>query len=328
MSFSLTGLTSYVNQNTLPLMTKAVFGAKSVSMANKMVGLKGTSAINIMNTTAPFAYGVSCSFSNNGTTTFSQRNVAVKHLKVHESLCPQALEQTWLQHHLPSGSLYNSIPFEEAYANQKVAMISRGLESISWIGDSTNIDGWKDVIDAVTGGTEGVTDPINANTTTYTGNGTAITKAQFDTNATGTTSRRTVLQAIEKALPSDILGTDDVVVFCGWDVFRMFRQDIVASNYFNLSYYEGMQSGEMVIPGTNVKLVAVAGLNYDATLNTTYSIYAMRTSNLVFGTDLLNEQEKFEIFYAKEAMEVRFICEFKAGFQVAFPEQIVKFVMS
>ena len=60
MSFSLTGLTSYVNQNTLPLMTKAVFGAKSVAMANKMVGLKGTSAINIMNTTAPFAYGVSC----------------------------------------------------------------------------------------------------------------------------------------------------------------------------------------------------------------------------------------------------------------------------
>lgn len=321
MSFSLTGLTSYVNQNTLPLMTKAVFGAKSIAMANKMVGLKGTSAINIMDTTAPFAYGVSCSFSNNGTTTFSQRNIEVKHLKVHESLCPQALEQTWLQHHLPSGSMYSNIPFEEAYATQKVNMIARGLEAISWIGDSTSIDGWKDVIDAATG-------PINANATAYTGNATAITKAQFDTNAAGTTSRKTVLQAIEKAVPADILGTDDVVVFCGWDVFRMFRQDIVSSNYFNLSYYDGMQAGEMVIPGSNIKLVAVNGLNYDSSLNTTYSIYAMRTSNLVFGTDLLNEQEKFEIFYAKEAMEVRFICEFKAGFQVAFPDQIVKFVMS
>ena len=327
MSFSLTGLTSYVNQNTLPLMTKAVFGAKSVAMANKMVGLKGTSAINIMDTTAPFAYGVSCSFSNNGTTTFSQRNIAVKHLKVHESLCPQALEQTWLQHHLPSGSLYQAIPFEEAYATQKVNMIARQLETISWVGDGANIDGWKDVIDAVTGGTEGVTDPINANQTSYTGNATAITKAQFTANATGTTSRRTVLQAIERAIPTDILGSDDVVVFCGWDVFRLFRQDIVASNYFNLSYYEGMQSGEMIIPGSNIKLVAVPGLN-ETVGNPSFSIYAMRTSNLVFGTDLLNEQEKFEIFYAKEAMEVRFICEFKAGFQVAFPDQIVKFVMA
>jgi hypothetical protein len=54
----------------------------------------------------------------------------------------------------------------------------------------------------------------------------------------------------------------------------------------------------------------------------------MRKSNLVFGTDLLNEQEKFEIFYAKEAMSVRFICEFKAGFQIAFPSQVVKFVMA
>lgn len=322
MSFSLTGLTSYVNQNTLPLMTKAVFGAKSIAMANKMVGLKSTSAINIMDTTASFAYGVSCSFSNNGTTTFSQRNIDVKHLKVHESLCPQALEQTWLQHHLTPGSMYNSIPFEEAYATQKVNMIARQLEAISWVGDGANIDGWKDVIDGAGASV------IDANVTAFTGNGTAITKAQFDTNAAGTTSRKTVLQAIEKAIPTDILGTDDVVVFCGWDVFRMFRQDIVSSNYFNLSYYEGMQAGEMVIPGSNIKLVAVPGLNYDAALNTSYSIYAMRTSNLVFGTDLLNEQEKFEIFYAKENMEVRFICEFKAGFQVAFPSQIVKFVMS
>lgn len=321
MSFSLTGLTSYVNQNTLPLMTKAVFGAKSIAMANKMVGLKSTSAINIMDTTAAFAYGVTCSFSNNGTTTFSQRNIDVKHLKVHESLCPQALEQTWLQHHLPQGSLYQAIPFEEAYANQKVAMIARQLESISWVGDSTSIDGWKDVIDAASG-------VIDANALAYTGNATAITKAQFTTNATGTTSRRTVLQAIERAIPTDILGTDDVVVFCGWDVFRLFRQDIVASNYFNLSYYDGMQAGEMVIPGSNIKLVAVPGLNDGIGGNTSFSIYAMRTSNLVFGTDLLNEQEKFEIFYAKEAMEVRFICEFKAGFQVAFPDQIVKFVMA
>jgi hypothetical protein len=322
MSFSLTGLTSYVNQNTLPLMTKAVFGAKSISMANKMVGLKGTSAINIMDTTAPFAYGVTCAFADNGTTTFSQRNIAVKHLKVHESLCPQALEQTWLQHHLPQGSLYQAIPFEEAYANQKVAMIARQLESISWVGDSTEIDGWKDVIDAAGS-------VIDANTNTFTGNGVSpVTKANFIANAAGTASRRTVLQAIERAIPTDILGTDDVVVFCGWDVFRLFRQDIVASNYFNLSYYDGMQAGEMVIPGSNIKLVAVPGLNDGIGGNTSYSIYAMRTSNLVFGTDLLNEQEKFEIFYAKEAMNVRFVCEFKAGFQVAFPDQIVKFVMA
>jgi len=319
MSFSLTGLTNYVNQNTLPLMTKAVFGAKSIAMANKMVGLKSTSAINIMDTTASFAYGVSCAFSNNGTTTFSQRNIAVKHLKVHESLCPQALEQTWLQHHLPQGSLYQAIPFEEAYANQKVAMIGRQLESISWVGDSTSIDGWKDAIDAVTGGTEGVTDPINANATAYTGNGSAITKAQFVANAAGTTSRRTVLQAIERAIPTDILGSDDVVVFCGWDVFRTLIGALKANTgvMYNQVDLQGLADGDIIYPGTNVRVVAVPGLLGYNRLVCSY------LGNFFYGTDLLSDEENFELWYSKDNDEVRFQAAFKVGFQVAYPDLVV-----
>jgi hypothetical protein len=36
-------------------------------------------------------------------------------------------------------------------------------------------------------------------------------------------------------------------------------------------------------------------------LNGTGKIVATRVSNLFLGTDLLNEEERFEIFYAKEA---------------------------
>jgi len=61
--------------------------------------------------------------------------------------------------------------------------------------------------------------------------------------------------------------------------------------------------------------------------NSTNKIYATRLSNLFFGTDLLNEEERFEIFYAKEADEVRFVAEFKAGVQFAFPDEMVKFVL-
>jgi hypothetical protein len=43
------------------------------------------------------------------------------------------------------------------------------------------------------------------------------------------------------------------------------------------------------------------------------------------GTDLLNEQEKFELFYAKEADEMRFVTEFKLAVQVAFPDEVVYF---
>jgi hypothetical protein len=46
------------------------------------------------------------------------------------------------------------------------------------------------------------------------------------------------------------------------------------------------------------------------------------------GVDLMNEEEKFEIFYAKEADEVRFMAAFKAGVQVAFPSQVANFELT
>jgi hypothetical protein len=78
----------------------------------------------------------------------------------------------------------------------------------------------------------------------------------------------------------------------------------------------------MMLPGTNVKLVAVNGLNG------TDKIVATRMSNLYLGVDLLNEEERFELFYAKEADEMRFVAEWKMGIQYAFPTEIVYFAVA
>jgi hypothetical protein len=48
---------------------------------------------------------------------------------------------------------------------------------------------------------------------------------------------------------------------------------------------------------------------------------------MYWGVDLLNEEDRFEIFYAKEAMEVRFVAEFKAGVQFAYADEIVNFIL-
>ena len=74
---------------------------------------------------------------------------------------------------------------------------------------------------------------------------------------------------------------------------------------------------ELVVPGTNVKLIGVNGLNG------TDKMFGLSMSNLYLGTDLLNEQDRFELFYAKEADEMRFVVEFKMGVQVAFPDEVV-----
>lgn len=129
-----------------------------------------------------------------------------------------------------------------------------------------------------------------------------------------------IFQSIYLDIPIAILDKDDLKVWCGWDVFRLLQQNITDGKYFN--YTAEAASGEIVLPGTNLKIVAVNGLN------STNRIFAMRTSNMYFGTDLMGEEEKFKIFFAEEADEIRYMAEWKAGCNVAFLAEIVQFTLA
>ena len=76
-----------------------------------------------------------------------------------------------------------------------------------------------------------------------------------------------------------------------------------------------------MVPGTNVKVVAVKGLNG------TSRLILSRQANLYIGTDLLNDAEQFSIFYSKDNDEVRFVAKLKIGTQLAFPEFVVEFTL-
>jgi hypothetical protein len=101
------------------------------------------------------------------------------------------------------------------------------------------------------------------------------------------------------------------------DTFRTYTVALKEANLFH--YAAESVDFEIVLPGTNVKLVAVNGLNG------TDQMVATRLSNLYLGVDLLNEEERFELFYAKEADEMRFVAEFKMGVNYAFPTEVVWF---
>ena len=314
MSYNLATLSTYTNQQTLPLITKSLFDARTVSLITKQVGVKYVSALNLMDTTTAFTYGNTCGFNGSGNTTdFTQRSLTAVHTKVHEAICPKTLEQYWMQTQLTAGSRPTTIPFEQAYAEQKVKSIQKALETAVWQGDGTgspaSITGFASIFS-----TASVTD---LNDTSY-GWAVDLTFATLQSTASNAIK---LLNTFETYLPADIKGYDDVVIFCGIDVFTAIKQGLVAENYFNISYLNGVENYELTLPGSNMKLIGVNGLNG------TYDLYAGRLAHFIFGTDLLNEEERFEIFYAKEADEVRFVCEFKAGVQIAFPDQTRRFMM-
>jgi len=317
MAFDVSTLAAYTEQNEALLVTDSVLGAKTAALiksaGNVMVGVKSAETINIMDTDAIFQAGGSCGFTASGSTTFTQRTVTVGKIKVNESLCPKDLEAKYLQKALPTGSMYDSIPFEQEFAEKKAKTIAAQLETALWQGDTTSgnanlskFDGLVKLIGAATG-------VVAANVSTY------ISGAPLSTITAGNVI--SIFDGVYQAIPAQVVAADDMAIFCGQDVFRTYTVALKNANQFHYSI-DVKADSEFILPGTPIKVIALQGLNG------TNKVYAMRISNLFLGTDLLNEEEKFEIFYAKEADQVRFVSEFKMGVNVAFPDEIVKFILA
>jgi hypothetical protein len=317
MGFNVDALANYTEQNAALLVTSSVLGAKTATLiksaGNVMVGVKSSETINIMDTDAIFQSGGSCGFTASGSTTFTQRTVTVGKIKVNEALCPKDLEAKYLQKALPTGSMYDSIPFEQEFADKKAKTIAAQLETSLWNGDldSVNVNLNKfDGLVKLIGAASGV---VAANASTFISGAplSSITAANVIS----------IFDGVYAAIPAKVVAADDMTIFCGQDLFRTYTIALKNANSFHYSV-DAKADGEFVLPGTMIKVIAVAGLNG------TNKVYATRLSNLFIGTDLLNEEEKFEIFYAKEADQVRFVSEFKMGVNFAFPDEMVKFVLA
>ena len=313
MAFDVSALANYTKENEALLVTSSVLGAKTASLikaqGNVMVGVKSSEKINIMDTDAIFQAGGTCGFNASGTTTFTQRTVTVGKIKVNESLCPKSLETKYLQKALPEGSRYDSIAFAAEYTDKKANRIAAQLETALWQGDTVsanvNLNKFDGLVKLIG------SSAVEANNTTY-----------YGTPATSITSANVVaiVDALYRAIPAQVVAADDMTIFMSQDVFRLYTIALKNSNLFAYTF-DGKADSEFFIPGTSVKVVATPGLN-----NIT-KLYAMRLSNMFLGTDLLNEEERFELFYAKEADEVRFVSEFKMGVNVAFLDEVASFII-
>jgi len=299
MAYSFTGLTSYTDQERLPLITKAVFSARSAALFTKQVGVKFAAALNLMDTDALIQSGDACGYTTSGTTAFTQRNITVGRMKVQETLCPRSLEQYWMQTQLTQGSNYEGVPFEQAFSEQKALRIAEALENAIWQGNAY-FSGVNQLLNAASG-------------SVVSGNTAAISGAITSTNVIS------IFDTIYTRIPQAILTKTDLVMFCGWDTFRLLVMAFKANTgvMYNQVDLAGLADGEIVYPGTNIRVIAVPGLTGTSRIVATY------LGNLFYGTDLLSDEEQFSIWFSRDNDEVRFQAAFKAGVQFAYPDLIV-----
>jgi len=307
MSLNVAGLTAYVDETRMALIKKMILGGRSMQFLTIQPDIKSTASINLLSSTL-VAQGGGCGFSNSGTTNLTQNNLEVCPIKVNESICLDTLEQYYTQTLMQPGSYNTQIPFEQLYVEEKTEQISALIDDLVWRGNTATgtgnlalCDGFIRLADVTYSGSV-----VDGNPSNYT----AITAANIIA----------IVDDAVNAIPANIIDQDDLYLYCGYDFYRTYATALRNSNLFHYTGAEdqGQQFSQMV-PGTNVRLIAVRGLN------TSNKFFISSKSNLFAGVDMLNDYENFELWYSLDNQEVRFAAKWKIGVNAAFWDYVVYF---
>lgn len=289
-------LTAYVEEKKLPLISKAVLGARSTKEFNLLSGVKGDTALNLLDTTVVFGDGSACGWNEAGTSTLSQRVLSPGYIKVNMSFCDKQLLKTWANYLVKTSAGQKTLPFEEDFVNGVIDNVNAKLEKLVWQGAKAS------------------SDPFDGMATVIKAAGTAVPA----TYAAGDSASKKLAEVYAN-IPTEVFDKGEVVAYVGKDFYRQYIQELIANG--NLVITNALNDVAMpesiLIPGTNVRVIPVGGLDG------TDEIYASYKDNFVYGTDLAGDEEKFDLWYSQDNREFRLAIEFVAGVQVAYPEFVV-----
>lgn len=294
-------LLTYVNEQRLPLMRSAVLGARSAYQFNLQTGIKGATALNLLQTDVEFGDGSTCGWNEAGTSTLSQRVLTPGAIKINMSFCDKQLLKTWANYEVRVAAGQKTLPFEEDFMKGVGEDVAAKLEKAIWQGDiasqDANLNKFDGIIKIASGATLGAT-------VTY---------------ATGDTVSATVAKVYD-AIPAEAFNKGEVVLYMGADKYRKYIQELIANG--NLVITTGVQDVAMpdsvLIPGTDVRVIYVNGLNG------TGKMFASYKDNFVYGVDMTGDEEKYDMWYSQDNREFRLAVEFIAGVQIAYPDMVVE----
>lgn len=315
-------LVDYVIQNKLPLLTKAIFKAKTINLVSVQSGVKSAEAIEITESPDPIFQPAGAGFTASGITSFTQRIITVGRVKVQYEYDPTLLNRKYTQLYLDAGSKDDNMgtPVEAVWAEQQVQKIAANLEIAFWQGDTSSainnlsfFDGFIKIISGCTG------QSVSGNTTAVTG---------------VTTSNATqIIDTIITNLPPQILEKPELTIFCGLDFYRTLVIALKNQNLFHFGANMGADY-EMFYPTTNIKVIGVNGLNLNSrggalpgAGTATPRLYATWAKNLYIGLDLESDYDDIDMWYSKDFQIYRLSVKFKAGTQVAFCDEIVTWTL-
>lgn len=297
-NYDVSTIGGYVDQVGGELLAKALIGGTTAKYVNLKTGIKGTQALNLLNSTAYFNDGT-CGWEPSGTTTFTQTNITTCPTKYNEAICYKDLFDTYQSMLMQPGQTQETVPFETQIADLKVKEIQQYVERQVWQATTGTscFNGFKSLIST---GTTGVANS-SGSTFTTTGSTTTAGNPIFEVNK------------LINVLDDNAMSREDLVVFMSYSNFRLYVQALTAANYFQNYIGSTDVTGmmEAVAPNTNVKIVPTIGL-----AGSNQVVIGPREF-MVLGVDLLSDSEKLKIWYSLDFDELRFRANFNFGVAIA-----------
>jgi hypothetical protein len=294
-SLTLHDLPEYIDQHSEELITKSVFSPMSANLFKVQTGVKSKTALNLLDTAVTFGDGTVCGFTNNTSSTISQRYIVPGFIKVNAEYCDRDFLNTFAAHQVNVAAGRETLPFEEYFVEDIKRQIGKNLEIAIWQGDTTS---------------------ANANLNKFDGLLKIMTAdvPQANQQAKGADTILTRVWKVYNAIPEEVLF--DEVIYLNNANFRALVKALVDLNMY---HYERNidESLDIILPGTNTHVKAINGLTgVDA-------VIALNPDHVVYGVDLEGDAETAKMWFSDDNDTFRLKIEFSVGVQIALPNEII-----
>jgi hypothetical protein len=302
-AWDVSGLGAYVDEQSDEILVKQVTKGKTLEHIRIQEGVKGSQELKLMDDTLTYQAG-DCTMTASGDTVFTDRALAVETLGYMKSFCQKDLDGFWTQLALVAGASEEdkNLPFEEAIVNYLLELHSNELDKLIWRGNKATGSGNLALMNGfrqfctVAGGC-----------------------IDLNTSSTATISSSNAYDVFYECFsntPEGVAESADLVCFTGRENFNFLMKDLVDKNFFHYSPQQIADMDTVIVPGTNMIVRKVVGLN------TIDNIYTGRASHFFFGTDLSSDLDAFDLWYSQDDDVIYLRSKFRAGVQVPFLDQI------
>ena len=309
-NFDVTALSNYVNEVSTDLLSQSILSDNTSNYVTVMPGVKSAENINLLDSTISVQAG-SAGFNAAGSTDFDFVTLAVDKMKINEELDPYQLEQKWIQVAMTPGSIQEGVPFEAYIAEEKATKISKIVAEQVWKGNKSTGSGNLALADGFVASLVNQGGFVSGPTA-----GTAYNASNIVAS----------LDTMIASLDEDVLDKEDLTMFVSPAMYRTLVNALKALNNYWIDPAITVNN-EFMYPFSNVKVVRTAGLANSGSLAEAKNgndVIVLGPSKLMFwGTDLVSDYSSFKLFYAEAFDSTRFICRYKLGTAIAYPQYFV-----